>query len=115
MTSQTISCVLAIHCIHAAVVPHIDWRQWSPHLLPLPSRSSIEQGEPHARQPHIDTPPVATVDVYVDDFLLMAQTLNQSQTVLRTTLVSIRLLMARDSPQCKVPLSVKKMLKGDAA
>jgi hypothetical protein len=34
-------------------------------------------------------PPVASVDVYVDDFLLMAQTQRQQQKVLRATLTAI--------------------------
>lgn len=63
-------------------------------------------------------PPVARVDVYVDDFLLMAQTVPQQVRVMRTTLDSIdqvfRPLAQHDPPHRKEPASVKKMLKGDA-
>jgi hypothetical protein len=64
------------------------------------------------------SPPVAAVDVYVDDFLLMAQTDHQRRQVLRSTLGAIdsvfRPLAPRDPPHRKEPASVKKMLKGDA-
>ena len=63
-------------------------------------------------------PPVAAVDVYVDDFLLLAQTQPRTQRVLRTALHSIdavfRPLAPEDPPSRKEPASVKKMLKGDA-
>ncbi|KAI2501774.1 hypothetical protein MHU86_12694 [Fragilaria crotonensis] len=62
--------------------------------------------------------PVARVDVYVDDFLLMAQTEPQKRNVLRNTLQAIddvfRPLEPADPLHCKEPASVKKMLKGDA-
>ena len=62
--------------------------------------------------------PVSKVDVYVDDFLLMAQTRTQRQQVMRATLHAIdevmRPLDAGDSPHRKEPASVKKMSKGDA-
>lgn len=65
-----------------------------------------------------DRPPVASTDVYVDDFLLMAQTRAQQQKVLRSTLLAIdavfRPLAAGDPPHRKEPASVKKMLNGDA-
>jgi hypothetical protein len=61
---------------------------------------------------------VAAVDVYVDDFLLMAQTEPQRTKVLRTTLHAIdqvfRPLAHTDPNHRKEPASVKKMLKGDA-
>ena len=63
-------------------------------------------------------PPVAAVDVYVDDFLLLAQTEHQRERVLRTTLHAIddvfRPLSPSDPEIRKEPASVKKMLKGDA-
>lgn len=63
-------------------------------------------------------PPVAAVDVYVDDFILMAQTEHQKQKVLRASLHSIddvfRPLAPHDPPHRKEPASVKKMLRGDA-
>ena len=63
-------------------------------------------------------PPVATVDVYVDDFLLMAQTSGQRREVMRAALTAIdqvfRPLSSHDPPHRQEPSSVKKMLKGDA-
>ena len=62
--------------------------------------------------------PVAKVDVYVDDFLLMAQTASQRQQVLRATLTGIDEVLQPVSPSDpshrKEPASLKKMLKGDA-
>lgn len=62
--------------------------------------------------------PVAQVDVYVDDFLLMAQTHRQQQKVMRATLSAIdevlRPLTSADPVYRKEPASTKKMLKGDA-
>jgi hypothetical protein len=63
-------------------------------------------------------PPTALVDVYVDDFLLLAQTARQREKVMRATLSAIddvfRPLSTSDPPHRKEPASVKKMLKGDA-
>ena len=65
-----------------------------------------------------DRPPVATVDVYVDDFLLLAQTNAQKRKVMRASLQAIDAvfepLSPHDPPHRKEPASVKKMLKGDA-
>lgn len=62
--------------------------------------------------------PIAQVDVYVDDFLLMAQTASQRRQVLRATLSSIdkvlRPLTPDDPPHRKEPASIKKMRQGDA-
>ena len=62
--------------------------------------------------------PVSQVDVYVDDFLLMAQTEHHKRKVLRSTLSAIdevfRPLMPSDPSERKEPASVKKMLKGYA-
>ena len=62
--------------------------------------------------------PVAAVDVYVDDFLLLAQTKRQQQRVMRAALISIddvfRPLQPGDPVHRKEPSSTKKMLKGDA-
>ena len=64
-------------------------------------------------------PPVAAVDVHVDDFLLLGQTKNQRQAVLRSALHSIdavfRPLAPTDPDHRTEPASVKKMLKGYAA
>ena len=63
-------------------------------------------------------PPVAAVDVYVDDFLLMAQTAPQKQQVMRASLHAIddvfRPLSSTDPARRKEPASVKKMHQGDA-
>ena len=63
-------------------------------------------------------PPVAQVDVYVDDFFLLGQTQRQRQKVMRATLSAIdevlRPLSLSDPPHRKEPASTKKMLKGDA-
>jgi hypothetical protein len=67
---------------------------------------------------HKGRPPVAAVDVYVDDFLLIAQTEHQRRRVMRSTLGAIdsvfRPLSPEDPPHRKEPASVKKMLKGEA-
>ena len=63
-------------------------------------------------------PPVASVDVYVDDFLLLGQTHRQREMVMRATLSAIdevmRPLSPSDPPHWKEPASTKKMRKGDA-
>ena len=63
-------------------------------------------------------PPLALADVYVDDFLLVAQTKRQQQRLLRLTLDSIdqvfRPLAASDPLHRKEPTSVKKLRQGDA-
>ena len=63
-------------------------------------------------------PPVAAVDVYVDDFLLMAQTETQKRDVMRASLHAtdavFEPLSPQDPPHRKEPASVKKMLHGDA-
>ena len=63
-------------------------------------------------------PPVATADVYVDDFLLIAQTRRQQTRLLRATFNAIdqvlRPLSAMDPSHRKEPASVKKLLQGDA-
>lgn len=62
--------------------------------------------------------PLAAVDVYVDDFLLLAQTSTQQRRVMRAALSSIddvfRPLESGDPKDRKEPASVKKMLKRDA-
>jgi hypothetical protein len=70
------------------------------------------------RAPPQGRPPVAAVDVYVDDFLLLAQTEAQKRDVMRASLHAIDAvfepLSPQDPPHRKEPASVKKMLKGDA-
>ena len=65
------------------------------------------------------TPQAASVDIYVDDFLLLAQTKTQQDRVLRTALNTIdevfRPLKPGDPSHRKEPSSVKKMLKGNAS
>ena len=63
-------------------------------------------------------PPLAYGDVYVDDFLLAAQTKRQQQRVLRAALHSIdrvlRSLDSSDRPSRNASVSVKKLRQGDA-
>ena len=62
--------------------------------------------------------PLGSVEVYVDDFLLLAHTQRQRQRVLRAALYSIddvfRPLAPSDPATRNEPASVKKMLQGDA-
>jgi hypothetical protein len=63
-------------------------------------------------------PPVAYGDVYVDDFILAAQTKRHQQRVMRSALHSIdrvlRPLGPLDGAHRKDPVSVKKLRQGDA-
>lgn len=63
-------------------------------------------------------PPLAYGDVYVDDFILAAQTKRHQQRVMRCALHSIdqvlRPLASSDGQHRKEPVSVKKLLQGDA-
>ena len=80
-------------------------------LLPLPT--GLRTDRTRGRRP------VASSVVYVDDFLLLAQTAHQQQEVLRAALTSIdavfRSLSKDEPPHRKEPASVSKMRKGDAA
>ena len=62
--------------------------------------------------------PLAQADVYVDDFLLVAQTKRHQRRLLRTTLQAIdevfHTFQASDSALRKEPSSVKKLKQGDA-
>ena len=62
--------------------------------------------------------PLAYGDVYVDDFILVAQTKRHQRRVLRSALHSIdqvlRPLSLADGPSRKEPVSVKKLRQGDA-
>jgi hypothetical protein len=64
------------------------------------------------------SPPLAYADVYVDDFILVAQTKRHRTRVLRAALHSIddvlRPLSDTDGPHRKEPVSVKKLRQGDA-
>jgi hypothetical protein len=64
------------------------------------------------------TAPLARADVYVDDFLLVAQTKRQQRRLLRATLHAIdqvlRPLQPGDPALRKEPASVKKLKQGDA-
>ena len=94
---------------HIAATPPSD---------PPPQHKSTRPATtPHeGRNSHL--PPLAAVDVYVDDFLLMAQTQPRQRRVLRATLHAIddvlRPLAPTDPTSRKEPSSTKKMLKGDA-
>lgn len=78
------------------------------HVLPPPTPGAATRKQK----------PMAAVDVYVDDFLLLlAQTRHQQQRVMRAALHSIdgvlRPLSDSEPPERTEPASVKKMLKGD--
>ena len=64
------------------------------------------------------TAPLAQADVYVDDFLLVAQTKRHQRRLLRATLHAIddilRPLHPDDPSMRKEPTSVKKLCQGDA-
>ncbi|KAI2502175.1 hypothetical protein MHU86_12311 [Fragilaria crotonensis] len=68
--------------------------------------------------PGTNASPLAYGDVYVDDFLLAAQTKRHQQRVLRTALHAIdrvlRPLAATDRSSRKEPVSTKKLRQGDA-
>jgi hypothetical protein len=92
-------------------------------VTPPPERTAAAKDKGEAtrvthRGKHQGHPPTAAVDVYVDDFLLMAQTRHQQHRVLRAALHAIdkvfRALEESDSTTRKEPASVKKMLQGDA-
>ena len=63
--------------------------------------------------------PLAQADVYVDNFLLAAQTKRLQSRLMRQALTAIdqvlRPVDATDPVHCKEPTSVKKLLQGDAA
>lgn len=84
----------------------------------IPEEKGASSHHTRLREHRHARPPVAAVDVYVDDFLLLAQTRPQTQRVLRNTLHSIdkvlRPLAPDDPPSRQEPASIKKMLKGDA-
>ena len=65
------------------------------------------------------TKPLSIVDVYVDDFLLAAQTKREQCRLLRRALHAIDAvfcpLTPDDAPSRKAPASVKKMKQGDAS
>ena len=83
-----------------------------PHVLPR--RWATSQA---AFGPRLRRPPLGAVDVYVDDFLLLAQTQPTVTKVLCTALLAInavvRPLSPQDSPVRKEPTSVKKLLQGN--
>ena len=80
--------------------------------------TSFQEVVPRSTLQGHNRPPVAAEDVYVDDFLLLAQTGHQQQKVMRAALTAIddvfRPLAPSDPPSRKEPASVTKMLKGDA-
>jgi hypothetical protein len=102
-------CLEAASCTPPAVYPQVSisrtWASNNTHFTPAPK----------AR-------PLVNADVYVDDFLLIAQTkLLQSRLMrhVRHALTSIdqvlRPVDATYPAHCKGPTSVKKLLQGDAA
>ena len=110
-------------------------RHPSPHRLdPLadtPSLDSVAPGPPHPGvSPSLPLPdhdpqlrfhnrPLATIDVFVDDFIAAAQgptsTLNRVRRTLMHSIDAVfRPLTASDPPFRTEPISVTKLLKGDA-
>ena len=89
-----------------------------PALEAPPSNPAATSCAPAGGYPSQQRRPLAAVDVYVDDFLLLAQTRHQQRRVMRAALHSIddvfRPLEDGDPSHPKEPASVKKMLKGDA-
>jgi hypothetical protein len=88
-----------------------------------PTATTSPMRAPAPRQPRTGStkprlPPLAYGDVYVDDFILVAQTKRHQQRVLRAALHSIdkvlRPLEPSDGPSRKEPVSVKKLRQGDA-
>jgi hypothetical protein len=65
-----------------------------------------------------DCPPAAAVDVYVDDFPLLAKAESQRHNAMRASPHAIDAVFCPVSPtdpaHCTEPASVKKMLHGDA-
>jgi hypothetical protein len=78
---------------------------------------------PLSRDPHLaafSRRPLATVDVFVDDFIAAAQgnaaRLSRVRRILLTAIDQVfRPLDAADSPHRREPASVKKLLQGDAS
>ena len=65
-------------------------------------------------------PPLAYGDVYVDDFILAAQTKRHQQRVMRSALHAaidqvLRPLAPDDRPSRKESVSIKKLCQGDAS
>jgi len=101
--------------------------QTPPHRLTLPANTrpsttplSMTPDSPawRAQQPTIHPkPPVAIVDVYVEDFIGLAQTRHNQRCVHGHLLHSIDAvlcpLMPGDNPTRKEPTSVQKLLQGD--
>lgn len=86
-----------------------------PPLLPTVLPGLARNGSTDRQRP----PPLAYGDVYVDDFILLAQTKRHRQRVLRAALHAIdtvlRPLTDADKPSRKDPVSHKKLRQGDAA
>lgn len=91
-------------------------RRWPPHLRRENTGTATRPFRSHGIRD--GRPPVAAVDVYVDDILLMAQTAYQRTKVMRSTLQAIdqvfQPLASTDPAHTKETASVKKMLQGDA-
>jgi hypothetical protein len=89
---------------------------------PLPDAAALteEKGEAPLSVANAATgrPPVAAVDAYIDDYILLSQTCAQQIMVLRSALNAIdevlRPLTTDDPKHRKEPAFIKKMLQGDA-
>jgi hypothetical protein len=80
---------------------------------------SIGRSPSHHPKVPTQTQPVARVDIYVDNFILLAPSQHHQRRVMRTALHLIdevfQPLERGDPPHRKESSSAKKMLQGDAA
>ncbi len=112
-------CDLANKNIHSNVGAPFPHRLEPMANSPPPPPSSLCVPFPPQPAANPRKPPLATADVYVDDFIALAQTQRERIRVCRLIFQAIdavlRPLSPTDSPHRNEPASVKKLLKGDAA
>ena len=97
---------------------HLESLALTPPLAATPTPRHGAQGLAYKGLAGTRTPPLAYGDVYVDDFILAAQTTRHQQHIMRSALHSIdrvlRSLACYDGQHRKAPVSVKKLRQGDA-
>ena len=107
--------------IPSPVPPHDPPLPAQQHSQPIQHTTSQVLSPPPIRDPSIPLArrPVAYVDVFVDDFVGLAQGSNSKQRVRRTLLHAIddvfRPVDGKDSPSRQEPVSIKKLRKGDSS
>ena len=115
------ACDLVNDTLHVLPTTPLSHPPESLALTPPPSKTTPAEWPPRlasqgSAKPH--PPPLAYADVYVDDFILAAQTKRHRRRVLRAALHSIdsvlRPLVSDDRTSRKEPVSVKKLRQGDA-